>query len=59
MKIKPFIKQFREGPGSDEFLLKMETLLNSTPALKKRVTWMEVQFKKWAEMMKAKAAGKS
>ena len=59
VKIKPFIKQFREGPGSDEFLLKMETLLNSTPALKKRVAWMEGQFKKWAEMMKAKAAGKS
>jgi hypothetical protein len=59
VKVKPFIKQFREGPGSDEFLLKMETLLNSTPALKKRVAWMEVQFKKWAEMMKAQAAGKS
>ncbi|HEX9121404.1 MAG TPA: hypothetical protein VF840_12770 [Terriglobales bacterium] len=59
VKIKPFIKQFREGPGSDEFLLKMETLMNSTPALKKRVAWMEVQFKKWAEMMKAQAAGKS
>lgn len=59
VKIKPFIKQFREGPGSDEFLIKMETLLNSTPALKKRVAWMENQFKKWGEMMKAKAAGKN
>jgi hypothetical protein len=59
VKIKPYIKQFREGPGSDEFLIKMETLLNSTPALKKRVVWMEGQFKKWGEMMKARAAGKS
>jgi hypothetical protein len=59
VKIKPFIRQFREGQGSDEFLLKMETLLNGTPALKKRVAWMEVQFKKWGEMMKAQAAGKS
>jgi hypothetical protein len=59
VKIKPFIQQFRQGPGADEFLLKMETLLNSTPALKKRVTLMEGQFKKWGEMQKAQAAGKS
>jgi hypothetical protein len=59
VKIKPFIKQCRERPGSDEFLIKMDTLMNSTPELKKRVAWMEGQFKVWAEMMKAKAAGKS
>jgi hypothetical protein len=58
VKVKPFLKQFREM-GNDEFMVKTETLLNSTPALKKRVTWMEAQFKKWAEMMKAQAAGKS
>ncbi|MGB9106075.1 MAG: hypothetical protein WCC59_15050 [Terriglobales bacterium] len=58
VKIKPYVKQCREM-GSDDFLQKMETLLNSTPALKKRVAWMEGQFKKWAEMMKAQAAGKS
>ena len=59
VKIKPFLKQIREMSGSDEFMSKTEKLLNSTPGLKKRVIWMEGQFKKWAEMMKAKAAGKS
>jgi hypothetical protein len=58
VKIKPYVKQIREVSGSDEFMQKTETLLNSTPALKKRVAWMEGQFKKWAEMMKARAAGK-
>ena len=58
VKVKPFLKQFREM-GNDEFMVKTETLLNSTPALKKRVAWMEAQFKKWAEMMKEQAAGKS
>jgi len=58
VKAKPYLKQFRQL-GNDEFMVKTETLLNSTPALKKRVAWMEVQFKKWAEMMKAQAAGKS
>jgi hypothetical protein len=58
VKIKPHVKQCREM-GSDEFLQKVETLLNSTPALKQRVAWMEGQFKKWTEMMKAQAAGKS
>lgn len=48
VKIKPFIKQCRERPGSDEFLIKMDTLMNSTPELKKRVAWMEGQFKVWA-----------
>ena len=58
VKVKPYLKQFRQM-GGDEFMVKTETLLNSTPALKERVAWMEGQFKKWAEMMKAKAAGKS
>jgi hypothetical protein len=59
VKIKPFLKQIREASGSDEFMAKTEKLLNSTPELKKRIIWMEGQFKKWGEMMKAKAAGKS
>jgi hypothetical protein len=59
VKIKPFLKQIREVSGSDEFMSKTEKLLNSTPELKKRIVWMEAQFKKWGEMMKARAAGKS
>ncbi|MBZ5629246.1 MAG: DUF4760 domain-containing protein [Acidobacteriia bacterium] len=58
-KIKPYLKQIRETSGSDEFMQKTEKLLNSTPALKKRVEWVEGQFKKWGEMMKKQAAGKS
>jgi hypothetical protein len=59
VKIKPYLKQIRETSGSDEFLAKTEKLLSSTPELRQRVAWMEGQFKKWGEMMKAKAAGKS
>ena len=59
VKIKPYLKQIREVSGNDEFMEKTEKLLNSTPALKKRVIWMEAQFKKWGEMMKARAAAKS
>ena len=58
VKIKPYLKQIRETSGSDEFMSKTEQLFNRTPELKKRVTWMEGQFKKWAERMKEKA-GKS
>jgi hypothetical protein len=58
VKIKPYLKQFRQL-GNDEFMVKTETLLNSTPALKKRVVWMEEQFKKWSAMRAQAAAGKS
>ncbi len=59
VKIKPYLKQIREASGNNEFLEKTEKLLHSTPALKKRLIWMEAQFKKWGEMMKSRAAGKS
>jgi hypothetical protein len=60
VKIKPYLKQIRGASGNDEFMEKTEKLFNSTSALKKRVVWMEAQFKKWGEMMKARAAaGKS
>ena len=55
VKIKPYLKQIRQTSGSDEFLAKTEKLLTSTPELRKRIEWMEGQFKKWGEMMKAKA----
>lgn len=58
VKIKPYIKQMRETSGSDEFMQRTEKLLSSTPELRKRVQWMEGQFKKWGEMMKARAAAK-
>ena len=56
VKIKPYLKQIRDMSGNDEFMQHTEKLLNSTPALKKRVQWMEAQFKKWGEMMKKTAA---
>lgn len=59
VKIKPHLKQIREASGSSDFMEKTEKLLNSTPALKKRQEFMEAQFKKWAERIKAQAAGKS
>jgi hypothetical protein len=57
VKIKPYLKQIREA-GSEEFMMKTEKLLSSTPELQKRVQWMEGMFKKWGEMMKARAAAK-
>ena len=58
VKIKPYLKKFRETTGSEEFMAKTEKLLNSTPELRKRVQWMEEQFKKW-NAMRAQAAGKN
>jgi hypothetical protein len=57
VKIKPYLKQFREL-GNEEFMLNTETLLNSTPELRKRVEWMESQMKKW-QAMRAETMAKS
>ena len=50
VKIKPFLKQMREVSGSLEFLSKVETLLNSTPELRKKVKSTEERLKKWNAM---------
>lgn len=50
MKVKPFIKQVREIAGP-EFMKQTETLLNSTPALRKRVADFEQRMAKWRERM--------
>jgi hypothetical protein len=55
VKIKPYLTQIREASGAEKFLQKTEQLLTSTPELKERVEFMEGQFKKWAEKMKAQA----
>jgi len=58
VKIKPYLKQIREVSGNDQFMSRTEKLLSSTPDLRKRVQWMEGQFKRWGEMRKAHAAAK-
>jgi hypothetical protein len=57
LKIKPYLKQFREL-GNQEFMTNTETLLNSTPELRQRVEWMEGQMKKW-QAMRAETMAKS
>jgi hypothetical protein len=55
VKIKPHLKRIREVSGGDEFMAKTEKLLSSTPELRKRVQWMDGQFRKW-NAMRAQAA---
>jgi len=56
LKVKPILKGVREV--SPEFMLKTETVLTSTPELRKVLAEREVRMKKWMEMQKAAAAGK-
>ncbi len=50
VKVKPFLKQAREFGKSQEYMAKVETLLNSTPELRKKVAEMEKRMAEWREM---------
>lgn len=54
VRVKPFLAEIRTRFKSPEFLTNMETYLNSTAALRKKVATAEERAKIWAEM-RAKA----